>query len=97
MKIISEGGKTVHKYSLPGSEPDVRLKVFDVVEFHVHSVLLKMHSAFFRAFLDSPEKIVPASTEFKYEWVTKFDNDGSWHLVAAQSEPDKVRQQSCLT
>ena len=39
----------------PGYQPDVRLVVFDQ-EFHVHSILLKLHSAYFRKFLDSPDK-----------------------------------------
>lgn len=42
-------------FSTPGYQPDVRLVVFDQ-EFHVHSILLKLHSAYFRKFLDSPDK-----------------------------------------
>jgi hypothetical protein len=67
---------------------DVRLRAFDT-EFHVHSVILKIHSAFFFKFLDSPEKTstladpTPAG-RFKYEWVTKADEDGTWALVAAR-------------
>jgi len=45
-------------FQSPGLKPEVSLKIFNV-EFHVHSVLLKLHSAFFRKFLDSPDKIVP--------------------------------------
>src|SRR6187402_2341564 len=45
-------------FHTPGLKPDVRLMVFDE-EFHVHSVLLKLHSAFFRKFLDSPDKYPP--------------------------------------
>ncbi|KAH8801165.1 hypothetical protein F5882DRAFT_504648 [Hyaloscypha sp. PMI_1271] len=44
-----------------GLKPDVSMKVFDV-EFHVHSALLKLHSAFFRKFLDSADKVTSAST-----------------------------------
>jgi len=66
---------------------DVRLRVFDV-EFHVHSTILKLHSAFFFKFLDSADKR-PADTvapgSFKYEWITKIDEDGSWSLVDARS------------
>ncbi|PVH87079.1 hypothetical protein DL98DRAFT_355713, partial [Cadophora sp. DSE1049] len=53
-------------FTTPGYQPNVRLVVFDQ-EFHVHSILLKLHSAYFRKFLDSPDKapkvanIVPAS------------------------------------
>ena len=48
-------------FQSPGLKPDVSLKVFKV-EFHVHSVLLRLHSAFFRKFLDSADKNVSAST-----------------------------------
>lgn len=54
---------------LPGQKPDVRLAVFDQ-EFHVHSVLLKLNSAFFRKFLDSPDKASHSSQvlgTFKYD------------------------------
>ncbi|TVY85651.1 hypothetical protein LAWI1_G008232, partial [Lachnellula willkommii] len=37
-----------------------RLVVFDQ-EFHVHSVVLKLYSAFFRKFLDSPDKATAAA------------------------------------
>jgi hypothetical protein len=47
-------------FQSPGLQPDVRLTVFDK-EFHVHSVLLKLHSAFFRKFLDSPDKAKEAT------------------------------------
>ncbi|KAH6711270.1 hypothetical protein BKA61DRAFT_577729 [Leptodontidium sp. MPI-SDFR-AT-0119] len=43
-------------FTTPGYQTDVRLTVFDQ-DFHVHSVLLKIHSAFFRKFLDSPDKV----------------------------------------
>ncbi|TVY18351.1 hypothetical protein LARI1_G004430 [Lachnellula arida] len=74
-------------FQSPGLQPDVRLVVFDQ-EFHVHSVVLKLYSAFFRKFLDSPDKATAAAgarhsstallesitpSKFKYEWVTKFD------------------------
>jgi hypothetical protein len=49
-------------FQSPGIRPDVSLKVFDV-EFHVHSILLKLHSAFFRKFLDSPDKTEEAAFE----------------------------------
>lgn len=39
----------------PGLKPDVRLRVFHR-EFHVHSVLLKMHSTFFRTCFESLEQ-----------------------------------------
>ncbi len=45
----------------PGLKPDVSLKVFDV-SFYVHSVVLKLHSAFFRKFLDATNKTASPST-----------------------------------
>lgn len=70
------------KFTWPGlKKQDVRLVVLGR-EYHVHSTILKLHSAFFRAFFDSPDKTVPASTEFDYEWVTMYEEDTSWHLVA---------------
>jgi hypothetical protein len=77
--------RRVVKFTSPGLKQDVRLKVFDI-DSHVNSVILKLYSGFFRKFLDSPEKNIPASAEFAYEWVTKIDKDGSWHLVWAASE-----------
>lgn len=90
MAYSYERDKTIIKFNLPSMKADVRCKVFEYHEFHVHSALLKIHSGFFRKFLDSPEKIVPASNEFRYEWVSKFDKDGDWHLVAAQSASGPV-------
>jgi hypothetical protein len=60
----------------------------------VHSVLLKMYSAFFRKFLDSPDKEQTTNGvtgAFQYEWVTKVDEDGDWHFVSAsESVTEKV-------
>ena len=68
-----------------GRAPDVRLHVLDRAVFHVHSVILKLHSNFFFKFLDSPDKAaaVPVQGGLGYEWVTKVDEDGSRSLVAA--------------
>jgi hypothetical protein len=88
-------------FTLLDAKPDVRLKVFDDVEFHVHSVVLKMHSAFFRKFLNSPDKqnnsnSNPPSGPFKYEWVTKFDEGGDgWHLIAAPKDDAVSNIHSC--
>jgi hypothetical protein len=38
-----------------GLNADVRLRAFET-DFHVHSVILKIHSAFFFKFLDSADK-----------------------------------------
>jgi hypothetical protein len=77
--------RKVIRFNSPGLKHDVRLKVFDI-DFHVHSVILKLYSGFFRKFLDSPEKKIPASADFAYEWVTQIDEDGSWHLICAESK-----------
>jgi hypothetical protein len=73
-------------FTWTGTQPDVRLKVFDDIEFHVHLVVLKARSAFFRKFLDSPDKQnhTNTSSPSKYEWATKIDDDGAdCHLIAA--------------
>jgi hypothetical protein len=63
-------------FQSPGLKPDVRLTVCGQ-EFHVHSVILKLHSNFFRKFLDSPEKeAAPASSPFKYDYASVIDADG---------------------
>jgi hypothetical protein len=70
-------------FSSPDLKPDVRLKVFNQ-EFHVHSVILRLHSAYFRRFLDSPEKPDKALTVggiFKYDYISIIDEDGGdWGL-----------------
>jgi hypothetical protein len=75
-------------FKVPGLQSDLRLQVFETM-FHVHSVILKLHSEFFFKFLDSPEKITPAvliAQGFKYEWATKVYQDGEgWGLVDARS------------
>ncbi|KAM0153488.1 hypothetical protein ACHAPG_007025 [Botrytis cinerea] len=70
------------KFSFPDQTPDTRFVLFDETEIHLHSTILKIHSAFFRKFLDSPDK-KPAepSAEFRYEWVSEIEDDGEWHLV----------------
>jgi hypothetical protein len=78
-------------FSMPGYLPETRLNVLGQ-EFHLHSAYLKMHSAFFRKFLDSPEKNLPVSpdatsTSFRYEWITQVDMDGSWSLAWAGTDP----------
>ncbi|KAH9215140.1 hypothetical protein DL95DRAFT_461401 [Leptodontidium sp. 2 PMI_412] len=132
-------------FSTPGLKPDTRLTVFEQ-EFQVHSLVLKLHSAFFRKFLDSPDKAPnngiagpangsantntssstnagtaiaaaansapstlskPSSTDFtsfgtfgvasigqpfKYDWITKIDEEGKWHLVcrSSKNKPYKI-------
>ncbi|KAH7403236.1 hypothetical protein BKA64DRAFT_743856 [Cadophora sp. MPI-SDFR-AT-0126] len=71
-------------FTARGLTPDVQLQVFDQV-YHVHSVILKMQSAFFFKFLDSPEKpnIPDSNGKISYKWITEIDDDGkSWALNA---------------
>jgi hypothetical protein len=90
MAAPANGDRRVVKFTSPGLQADVRRKVLNV-DFHAHSVLLKLHSSFFRKFLNSPDEegSIPGSAEFKYEWVTKIDEDGSWHLVSAHNQVRK--------
>ncbi|RDW82795.1 hypothetical protein BP6252_03907 [Coleophoma cylindrospora] len=81
----------IHKFEWPGLEPDLRLEVFDSDEFHVHSTVMKLHSAFFRKFLNSPNKTADQSVPvqqgtFKYTWITDVDEDGSWALISNTSQ-----------
>ncbi|KAH8795468.1 hypothetical protein BGZ57DRAFT_865733 [Hyaloscypha finlandica] len=70
----------------PGLKPDVRLTVVGQV-FHVHSIILKLHSNFFRKFLDSADKVAaPASASFQYDYVSVFDADGAWGLEPAAAK-----------
>jgi hypothetical protein len=84
----------VNVFVSPGLQPDVRLKVFGTWEFHVHSVILKLYSAFFRKFLDpaNKEEETTPGTHFKYEWVTEIDDDGTgWHLISESSLASLLR------
>jgi hypothetical protein len=67
--------------------PDMSIQVFHQT-FHVNSTILKIHSDFFRTFLDSPDKTAAstsAAPKFKYEWVTEVDKDGTgWVLTAKE-------------
>jgi hypothetical protein len=71
-------------FELPDSQPDTRLVVFKH-EFHVHSIVLRLYSGFFREFLDkNTEKQTSGgdikSLSFRYEYVAKDDGDGFWGL-----------------
>lgn len=75
-------------FTARGLKADVKLEVFGT-EFRVHSLILKLQSAFFFAFLDSPDKTAPVATSsngFTYEWITMVDKDGSWSLVARDTK-----------
>ncbi|EPE24747.1 hypothetical protein GLAREA_08600 [Glarea lozoyensis ATCC 20868] len=68
--------------------PDVRLQVFDQ-PFHIHSMVLRIHSSFFRTFLDSVDKtdIAPSATGFAYDSITEIDADGQgWNLVRSEKK-----------
>lgn len=76
-------------FKFPGLKVDTRLKVFGQ-EYHVHSHILKLYSAFFRTFLDSPDKTpAPASALFRYEYVSVVDDDGTWGLEVALKRDDQ--------
>ncbi|KAJ8065884.1 hypothetical protein OCU04_004985 [Sclerotinia nivalis] len=69
----------------PGFENDIRLEVFGQ-EYHAHSILLKLHSAYFRKFLDSADKVSAVKTSlFRYDYVSVVDEDGEWGLEAVKS------------
>ncbi|TVY39552.1 hypothetical protein LOCC1_G004464 [Lachnellula occidentalis] len=80
----AETGPAPIKFLSPGLKPDTRLMVFEQ-EFHVHSTILKLHSNYFRQFLDSPDKTgAPASALFQYEYVSVVDEDGTWALESTE-------------
>lgn len=79
-------------FSIPGHTPDTRFMLFNETEIHVHSVILKLHSAFFRKFLDSPDKKpAEASAKFRYEWVSEIEEDGDWHMIDKCHEVRKLK------
>jgi hypothetical protein len=94
MPPIDRELEDVNVFVSPELQPDVRLKVFGTWEFHVHSVILKLYSAFFRKFLDPANKQgeTTPGTNFKYEWVTEIDDDGKgWHLISESSLASLLR------
>jgi len=77
----------------PHVQTDTLLRVFGQ-EFHVHSIILKIHSHFFATFMDSGDKVAGTSTnpKFKYEWVSEVDEDGKdWSLVCAVTTSGEAR------
>ncbi|KAJ8065886.1 hypothetical protein OCU04_004987 [Sclerotinia nivalis] len=79
---ITRQSPKLKRYKLPDQTPDTRFVLFDKTEIQVHSIILKLYSAFFRKFLDSPDKKpAAASAKFQYEWVSKIEEDGEWHVV----------------
>ncbi|KAK0104413.1 hypothetical protein ONS95_004706 [Cadophora gregata] len=77
-----------------GLEPDILINILGR-DYHVHSTILKLHSAFFAAFLDFIDKDTARSgtakntksSKFLYEWITRVGNDseghanGGWFLI----------------
>lgn len=59
---------------------DTKIEIFGA-ELHVHSCILGCHSAWFRQYLDSPDK-TPAlpSAYFKHEYVAVVDDDEAWEV-----------------
>ncbi|TVY51273.1 hypothetical protein LCER1_G006000 [Lachnellula cervina] len=73
-------------FTAPGLGPDMSIEVFEQI-FHVNSMVLKIHSEYFRNYLDSPDKAPAGSVSgaFRYEWVTQVDEDGmGWSLTAKE-------------
>ncbi|CAG8954510.1 hypothetical protein HYFRA_00004423 [Hymenoscyphus fraxineus] len=72
-------------FRIPGQTPDTLLSVLGQ-DYHVHSMVLKLHSNYFRRFLDSPDKSGErASQDFRYHYVTVIDDDEfGWSLESIE-------------
>lgn len=82
---ISVPSKSEIVFRSPGLIADTCLTVFEQ-DFHVHSVILKLYSAYFRRFLDSADKdhtTEPQFSSFRYLYTTVVDDDGVWALEPA--------------
>ncbi|KAF8853702.1 hypothetical protein BDZ45DRAFT_598173, partial [Acephala macrosclerotiorum] len=67
-------------FTSPGLKADVRINALGQ-DYHVHSIILKLYSAFFRRFLDSPDKEPPPiSASFRYEYSSVLDDDAAADL-----------------
>jgi hypothetical protein len=78
-------------FALAGYKIDTSFRIF-MTEFQVHSVILKLHSKFFRAFLDSADIVAaPSNATFLYQYDTVVDDDGqTWGLEALQKVGLKI-------
>lgn len=87
MEVDNTAEKKPITFFKRGDIADVRLRVFDD-EYHVHSSKLKECSQYFFKFLDSHDKQnkVSPTARFRYEWVTRVDEDGTWSLECAGLE-----------
>lgn len=75
-------------FASPGLDIDVRIVVFDE-EYHVHSTILKLNSAWFRTSIGRIDRGTPKIpvSEFKYDYVSVLDKDGIWGLeIAAEAD-----------
>ncbi|KAF7911434.1 uncharacterized protein EAF01_002941 [Botrytis porri] len=80
-------------FSIPGQTPDTRITIFQLKELHVHSSILKLYSAYFRKFMDSPDKdSAPPSAMWKYDWTEKVEEDGSWYVVDKRGQEFEEQQ-----
>ncbi|KAF7919804.1 hypothetical protein BELL_0052g00040 [Botrytis elliptica] len=80
-------------FSLPGQKPDTRITIFQLKELRVHSSILKLYSAYFRKFMDSPDKEpAPSSAAWKYDWTAKVEEDGSWYVVESKGQEFKKQR-----
>jgi len=93
-ETVISGEPIVYKLPDPSLKPDVRLDVFDQ-QFHAHSAILRIYSAFFRTFLDSPDKTSPlASASFRYDYVSVVDDDGTWGLEVVRNSDETCDETS---
>lgn len=69
----------------PGLTPNTLLSALGQ-DYHVHSTILKLHSHYFRRFLDAPDKSRErASHQLLYHYVTVIDDDESiWSLESVE-------------
>jgi hypothetical protein len=75
---LVEAGPPPIKFISPGFTADTCITVFGQ-DYHVNSMILKLHSNYFRKFLDSADKPnAPATAIFKYNYTTVVDEDGIW-------------------
>ncbi|KAF7943896.1 uncharacterized protein EAE97_005966 [Botrytis byssoidea] len=80
-------------FSLPGQQPDTRITIFQLKELRVHASILKLYSAYFRKFMDSPDKeSASPSAMWKYEWTAKVEEDGSWYVVDRRGQESKKQR-----
>ncbi|KAL3425285.1 hypothetical protein PVAG01_02076 [Phlyctema vagabunda] len=68
---------TIVKFEQAGlDKPDMRMRFFNTMDFHVHSTILRLHSRYFRNYLDSADR-KPAGPDapFSYELEARMKNE----------------------